>query len=186
MLFRSPEGQQDARIEGIVSGLEAKLKANPADVDRWIMLMRSRMTLGETSKAAQALKGGIAANPGAAGRLKAQAQLLGVPGAYRFWSHKATKPQRKPDPVRAEPVEAPFFSRRPKKSGPLRLPCRRSGQASTGSGRTERDNLCGFVALCEPFTPPSPARDASIARSEEHTSELQSLMRHSYAVFCLK
>src|SRR3546814_9096105 len=26
----------------------------------------------------------------------------------------------------------------------------------------------------------------SDARSEEHTSELQSLMRHSYAVFCLK
>src|SRR3546814_4087380 len=25
-----------------------------------------------------------------------------------------------------------------------------------------------------------------IRRSEEHTSELQSLMRHSYAVFCLK
>src|SRR3546814_5041324 len=27
---------------------------------------------------------------------------------------------------------------------------------------------------------------ASVARSEEHTSELQSLMRISYAVFCLK
>src|SRR3546814_6122942 len=27
---------------------------------------------------------------------------------------------------------------------------------------------------------------AAIARSEEHTSELQSLMRSSYAVFCLK
>src|SRR3546814_2949301 len=27
---------------------------------------------------------------------------------------------------------------------------------------------------------------ASAARSEEHTSELQSLMRSSYAVFCLK
>src|SRR3546814_6183592 len=27
---------------------------------------------------------------------------------------------------------------------------------------------------------------AELARSEEHTSELQSLMRHSYAVFCLK
>ncbi len=76
-----PKGQQDQMIEGMVSGLEAKLKANPADVDRWIMLMRSRMTLGETAKAAQALKDGIAANPGAAGRLKAQAQLLGVPGA---------------------------------------------------------------------------------------------------------
>lgn len=76
-----PKGQQDAMIEGMVSGLEAKLKANPADVDRWIMLMRSRMTLGETAKAAQALKDGIAANPGAAGRLKAQAQMLRVPGA---------------------------------------------------------------------------------------------------------
>src|SRR3546814_1140955 len=29
-------------------------------------------------------------------------------------------------------------------------------------------------------------RSASARRSEEHTSELQSLMRHSYAVFCLK
>src|SRR3546814_6808421 len=31
-----------------------------------------------------------------------------------------------------------------------------------------------------------PARAADDARSEEHTSELQSLMRISYAVFCLK
>src|SRR3546814_10246018 len=30
------------------------------------------------------------------------------------------------------------------------------------------------------------ASEAYIARSEEHTSELQSLMRISYAVFCLK
>src|SRR3546814_1555416 len=29
-------------------------------------------------------------------------------------------------------------------------------------------------------------RDTVAARSEEHTSELQSLMRSSYAVFCLK
>src|SRR3546814_7911487 len=29
-------------------------------------------------------------------------------------------------------------------------------------------------------------RDAPLPRSEEHTSELQSLMRISYAVFCLK
>src|SRR3546814_6350915 len=29
-------------------------------------------------------------------------------------------------------------------------------------------------------------RGAFLARSEEHTSELQSLMRNSYAVFCLK
>src|SRR3546814_7726695 len=30
------------------------------------------------------------------------------------------------------------------------------------------------------------AIEAAKARSEEHTSELQSLMRNSYAVFCLK
>src|SRR3546814_6745714 len=29
-------------------------------------------------------------------------------------------------------------------------------------------------------------RADAVARSEAHTSELQSLMRHSYAVFCLK
>src|SRR3546814_5778211 len=33
---------------------------------------------------------------------------------------------------------------------------------------------------------PSTAAPAPKARSEEHTSELQSLMRISYAVFCLK
>src|SRR3546814_7590653 len=33
--------------------------------------------------------------------------------------------------------------------------------------------------------PPAPGRQLS-RRSEEHTSELQSLMRTSYAVFCLK
>src|SRR3546814_9814413 len=32
----------------------------------------------------------------------------------------------------------------------------------------------------------SPLAEANINRSEEHTSELQSLMRISYAVFCLK
>src|SRR3546814_5003576 len=32
----------------------------------------------------------------------------------------------------------------------------------------------------------SPNRRSATARSEEHTSELQSLMRISYAVFCLK
>src|SRR3546814_2893532 len=34
--------------------------------------------------------------------------------------------------------------------------------------------------------PPAPRRHSARQRSEEHTSELQSLMRISYAVFCLK
>src|SRR3546814_1579761 len=40
------------------------------------------------------------------------------------------------------------------------------------------------TAMVEPERPVL-ARDA-VKRSEEHTSELQSLMRISYAVFCLK
>src|SRR3546814_4692879 len=37
-----------------------------------------------------------------------------------------------------------------------------------------------------PFPPPELGSPSSQERSEEHTSELQSLMRISYAVFCLK
>src|SRR3546814_4718344 len=36
------------------------------------------------------------------------------------------------------------------------------------------------------FLHPKSKADRLLARSEEHTSELQSLMRISYAVFCLK
>src|SRR3546814_7595255 len=43
-----------------------------------------------------------------------------------------------------------------------------------------RGEMLGFV------DPDGSARDALSDRSEEHTSELQSLMRISYAVFCLK
>src|SRR3546814_2512250 len=46
----------------------------------------------------------------------------------------------------------------------------------------------GFVIVEEPFVPrvTPPAKPPCRSRSEEHTSELQSLMRISYAVFCLK
>src|SRR3546814_2677819 len=46
--------------------------------------------------------------------------------------------------------------------------------------------------LPRPYSPSSsvsmtrPCRISDASRSEEHTSELQSLMRISYAVFCLK
>src|SRR3546814_8340229 len=43
------------------------------------------------------------------------------------------------------------------------------------------------VAICGQVTTPDGRDELGIARrSEEHTSELQSLMRISYAVFCLK
>lgn len=75
-----PKGQQDAMVEGMVASLEARLKANPANVDGWIMLMRSRMTLGETAKAAAAYAAARAANPAQAGRIRDEARILGVPG----------------------------------------------------------------------------------------------------------
>src|SRR3546814_7201333 len=43
----------------------------------------------------------------------------------------------------------------------------------------------GFIPA-GPLRSPAGRCDVSINRSEEHTSELQSLMRISYAVFCLK
>src|SRR3546814_6105788 len=46
------------------------------------------------------------------------------------------------------------------------------------------------IAACASATTPATSRPRTFActttRSEEHTSELQSLMRISYAVFCLK
>src|SRR3546814_10584530 len=42
------------------------------------------------------------------------------------------------------------------------------------------------IALNENFDATSWGLEFEAARSEEHTSELQSLMRISYAVFCLK
>src|SRR3546814_9105508 len=49
--------------------------------------------------------------------------------------------------------------------------------ASAGPERTGRGGCAGGQARC---------RGGEPGRSEEHTSELQSLLRSSYAVFCLK
>jgi cytochrome c-type biogenesis protein CcmH len=75
-----PKGAQDQMVEDMVSGLEAKLKGTPGNVDGWIMLMRSRMTLGQTAKATAAYRSAVAANPAQAGRLKDEARVLAVPG----------------------------------------------------------------------------------------------------------
>jgi len=73
-----PPSQQRQMAETMVARLEGKLKANPANVEGWIMLMRSRVTLGQAEKAGAALKDAIAANPSAAGRLRQEAGVLGV------------------------------------------------------------------------------------------------------------
>src|SRR3546814_5812446 len=55
------------------------------------------------------------------------------------------------------------------------------GLSDTGSG-----DAGGVAQLSLHALPLDEARDLVARRSEEHTSELQSLMRISYAVFCLK
>src|SRR3546814_3851648 len=47
-------------------------------------------------------------------------------------------------------------------------------------------NCRSFSQLCSRSCISVPSVTSSSSRSEEHTSELQSLMRISYAVFCLK
>src|SRR3546814_3258386 len=55
------------------------------------------------------------------------------------------------------------------------------GQYHQGSGARYR-----FHSAAEPHCSRLRQRNPRVRRSEEHTSELQSLMRISYAVFCLK
>src|SRR3546814_3992868 len=55
---------------------------------------------------------------------------------------------------------------------------------STVAAPPNRRSRCSSARNALP--PAAPARDRGSPRSEEHTSELQSLMRISYAVFCLK
>src|SRR3546814_2253834 len=54
------------------------------------------------------------------------------------------------------------------------------GLGQRGGGRCAAGRCAGDVTLADLGV------DADPGRSEEHTSELQSLMRTSYAVFCLK
>jgi len=73
-----PPGEQRAMAEGMVAKLEAKLAADPKNVDGWIMLMRSRKTLGQDAAATKALGQAVAANPGRKAELEQAAAQLGV------------------------------------------------------------------------------------------------------------
>ena len=73
----SPAEQREM-AQGMVAQLEARLQQNPGNLDGWVMLIRSRMTLGEPAKAKAALEAAIRANPGEAAELRRQAEALGV------------------------------------------------------------------------------------------------------------
>src|SRR3546814_10162344 len=100
---------------------------------------------------------------------------------------------RRARPVRGRVRGKHTVGRNPR-SGFRRTPSRFAGSATFACG----GNAFGGSALLlrkhrgggdSPTHPPPPAgegRSCRAGRSEEHTSELQSLMRISYAVFCLK
>jgi cytochrome c-type biogenesis protein CcmH len=70
--------EQRSMAEGMVAQLELRLQQQPKNLDGWVMLMRSRMTLGEPAKAKAALEAAIRANPDEAAELQRQAAMLGV------------------------------------------------------------------------------------------------------------
>src|SRR3546814_4848950 len=61
------------------------------------------------------------------------------------------------------------------------LPCRKSPSGFGNFNRTDRANM-----IPKPSEMSIPCITDADMRSEEHTSELQSQMRHTYAVCCLK
>src|SRR3546814_5266123 len=80
-------------------------------------------------------------------------------------------------------------------------PCasRRKGEQKIAPFASRRHYDCKRLHIADPVYPPIVINDGTapsrwnhlidrniLQRSEEHTSELQSLMRISYAVFCLK
>lgn len=71
-------GEQEAMIAGMVGNLAAKLKAEPKNVEGWIMLMRSYTALGRRADAAAAYRSATSANPGAKAALAEAARTMGV------------------------------------------------------------------------------------------------------------
>jgi len=70
--------EQRQMAQGMVEQLEARLQSEPKNLDGWVMLIRSRMTLGEPAKAKAALEAAVKANPGSTAQLREQAAGLGV------------------------------------------------------------------------------------------------------------
>ncbi len=78
----SPADRQ-AMIEGMVGGLEERLRASPRDRDGWVRLMRARMVLGDSAAATAAWRNGMRAfadSPTEQAALTEAARGLRVPG----------------------------------------------------------------------------------------------------------
>jgi cytochrome c-type biogenesis protein CcmH len=69
-------------VDDIIGGLERRLASNPRDADGWVLLMRSRMVMGQPDRARAALSNSLEAFQGdrdTQQRLRAVAAELDVP-----------------------------------------------------------------------------------------------------------
>jgi cytochrome c-type biogenesis protein CcmH len=76
-----PPAERSAMIQGMVDRLASRLEKSPRDADGWIKLIQSRMVLGETELAKQALARGTEAftdDTQQRDRIIAAAQQLGL------------------------------------------------------------------------------------------------------------
>lgn len=58
------DSEREAFLNSMLTRLESKLESDPSDPGGWLMLARSKLTLGDKMGAINALKSGILANPG--------------------------------------------------------------------------------------------------------------------------
>src|SRR3546814_4913560 len=98
--------------------------------------------------------------------------------------HAPGRPQRRGSLRPDGGVERAHRDRHSHRRGDRRLQGSRSGGAAGAHCAWSRHLSWGVSAMTAKGTPAAP--EETPFRSEEHTSELQSLMRNSYAVFCLK
>ena len=78
------EADRQAMIQGMVGGLEERLRTSPRDRDGWVRLMRARMVLGDSAAATAAYRNGMrafAGSPTEQAALTEAARGLRVPGA---------------------------------------------------------------------------------------------------------
>lgn len=78
------EADRQAMIQGMVGGLEERLRTSPRDRDGWVRLMRARMVLGDAAAATAAYRNGMRAfadSPTEQAALTEAARGLRVPGA---------------------------------------------------------------------------------------------------------
>lgn len=78
------EADRQAMIQGMVGGLEERLRTSPRDRDGWVRLMRARMVLGDSAAATAAYRNGMRAfadSPSEQAALTEAARGLRVPGA---------------------------------------------------------------------------------------------------------